>query len=152
MQLQKNTYTLAQLLTEYFTEERSQQMNIGDIIRAGASAFIGSSLSGSAGSSLDPGILIAAILKLVPGVENMEGFDIQAIVEKMKSIGLEEIAVSWLGSGSNQKISRDQIAALFGSEELSSFASRLGITLGEAAGGLQDSLPGMIDQATSDDG
>jgi len=126
-------------------------MNIGDIIRAGASAFIGSNLSGIAGSSLDLGALIAALLRLAPGgAGNAEGFDISAIVEKMKDSGLENIATSWLGNGDNQEISQDQIAAIFGSEELSSFASKLGISLGEATGGLQDSLPDMVDQASED--
>ena len=126
-------------------------MDIGDIIRAGASTFIGSRLSGIAGSSLNLGALIAALLKLAPGgAENAEGFDISAIVERMKESGLEDIAASWLGNGSNQDISQDQIAAIFGSEELSSFAPKLGISLGEATGGLQDSLPGMVDQASED--
>jgi len=126
-------------------------MNIGDIIKAGAAFFIGSDLSGIAGSSLDLGALMAALVKLAPGGGgNAEGFDIPAIVEKMKESGLENIAVSWLGNGSNDEISQDQIAEIFGKEELASFASKLGLSVGEATGGLKDSLPVMIDQASED--
>ena len=77
------------------------------------------------------------------------GFDFSAVVETLGSSGLGDIAKSWLGDGANQSISPEQIGNALGSAQLSEFASKLGITTEEAAGGLSDALPQMVDKASS---
>jgi uncharacterized protein YidB (DUF937 family) len=67
----------------------------------------------------------------------------------MDSAGLGTIAQSWLGDGSNTQISSDQVTKLLGPDKISEFASKLGVTKEEAAGGLSDALPNMIDKASS---
>jgi len=125
------------------------EMNIVDIIKSGASAFINSSLSGEKGSGLTIETLINALINLRTGnAENSEGFDFSSIIRNMQASGLRDLTSSWLGDGNNREVSSEQIATIFGSEEITKFASILGISAAEATGGLQDALPHMIDQAS----
>ncbi|PIE56845.1 MAG: hypothetical protein CSA34_02475 [Desulfobulbus propionicus] len=120
-------------------------MNTSELLQLGAKAFRDSSLSGEAGSNLDLQTIISAISGLVGG----EGFDLAAIVSKLKAGGLGEIAMSWLGNGTNQGISLDQVKGVFGSEKIDAFAAQLGLNTEEAAGGLSEALPLLIDKASS---
>lgn len=125
-------------------------MDITDIIRAGASLFIGSDLSGVGGSSLDLEKLITALSKLTPnGIENAQGLDVSQIVDAMRSNGLDDLASTWLGNGQNGDISGEQVSSIFGSETISKFASILGLTDDEATGGLRAALPEIVDRSSS---
>ena len=121
-------------------------MNLSELIQMGAAAFRDSSQSGEAGSNLD----IEAITSALSGLTGTSGgFDFSSLVEKFGAGGLGEIANSWLGDGANQSISPEQIGSVLGSEQISQFASKLGISSEEAAGGLSDALPQMVDKASS---
>ena len=121
-------------------------MNLSDLIQMGATAFRDSNLSGDAGSNLDIDTITSALSGLTGG---SGGFDFSSVVENLGSSGLGDIAKSWLGDGANQSISPEQIGNALGSEQLSQFASKLGISTEEAAGGLSDALPQMVDKASS---
>jgi uncharacterized protein YidB (DUF937 family) len=121
-------------------------MNLNELIQMGATAFRDSNLSGEAGSKLDIEAITSALSGLTGG---SGGFDFSSVVEHLGSSGLGEIAKSWLGDGANQSISPEQIGNALGSEQLSQFASKLGISTEEAAGGLSDALPQMVDKASS---
>jgi len=54
-----------------------------------------------------------------------------------------------LGNGENKSISIEQITVLLGSDKVSEFASKLGISQESAAGALADALPQVVDQATA---
>ncbi|MEN8244876.1 MAG: YidB family protein, partial [Thermodesulfobacteriota bacterium] len=51
--------------------------------------------------------------------------------------------------GSNEAISPDQISTMLGTDKISEFASKLGLSNEEAAGGLSEALPLMVDKASS---
>ena len=121
-------------------------MNLSELIQMGATAFRDSNLSGEAGSKLDIEAITSALSGLTGG---SGGFDFNSVVETLGSSGLGEIAKSWLGDGANQSISPEQIGSALGAEQLSQFASKLGISVDEAAGGLSDALPQMVDKASS---
>ncbi len=121
-------------------------MNLNDLIQMGAAVFRDSNLSGDAGSNLDIDAVTSALSGLTGG---SGGFDFSSVVENLGSSGLGDIAKSWLGDGANQSISPEQIGNALGSEQLSQFASKLGISTEEAAGGLSDALPQMVDKASS---
>ncbi|MDX2452120.1 YidB family protein, partial [Desulfosarcina sp.] len=59
------------------------------------------------------------------------------------------VAKSWLGDGNNESVSTDQITNMFGSDKISEFAGKLGLSEDEAAGGLSEALPQMVDKASS---
>ena len=59
------------------------------------------------------------------------------------------MAKSWLGDGANEAISPDSIKAVLGSDKISEFARTLGLSEQEAAGGLSEALPSIIDKGSS---
>ena len=121
-------------------------MNMDELLQMGATMFSKSNLSGDAGSKLDLGSLTTALSGLTDGDD---GFNLGSLMENFNAGGLGEMAKSWLGDGANMGISADQIGSVIGSEKLSEFASKLGLSVEEAAGGLSDALPQMVDKGSS---
>lgn len=124
-------------------------MDLSSLIKMGASSFISSKLSGDAGSNVNSDMLTSALGSLLGGGNSGSGLDIGNLLANMQSSGLGDIAKSWLGDGENENISPDQITSMLGSDKISEFASQLGLSKEEAAGGLADALPQMVDKASS---
>jgi uncharacterized protein YidB (DUF937 family) len=124
-------------------------MDMGDLLKMGASAFMNSNRSGEAGSGLDLGSLTSALSGLTGGSSDNGGFDIGSLLGNMQSGGLADIAQSWLGDGDNAEISDEHVTQMFGQDKISEFASQLGVSQEEAVGGLRDALPQMVDNASS---
>jgi len=124
-------------------------MDMANLLKMGAATFINSKKSGDAGSGLDIGNLMSALSSLAGGDRSQGGFDLGSLLSKMDSGGLGAIAKSWLGDGNNEAISPDQIANMLGADKISEFASKLGLSNQEAAGGLSEALPQMVDKASS---
>lgn len=124
-------------------------MDMGDLLKMGASAFIQSKLSGDNGSGLDLGSLTSALSGLTGGNSDNGGLDIGAILGKMQSGGMADMAQSWLGDGQNQEMSDSNVTDMFGADKISDFASQLGLSNEEAIGGLRDAMPQMVDKASS---
>ncbi len=124
---------------------------MGSLLKMGASAFIQSKLSGNSGSGLDSGMLSSALGGLLGGGNSGGGggLDLGSLLSNMDSGGLAGVAKSWLGDGDNESISADQVTSMFGSDKISEFASQLGLSNDEAAGGLADALPQLVDNASS---
>jgi len=123
-------------------------MEMVELLKMGAQLFINSNKSGDAGSGLDVGNLASAFSGLAGG-SSSGGFDLGSLVSKMNSGGLGDTAKSWLGDGGNAPVSPEQVTNLFGADKISQFASNLGLSNEEAAGGLSDALPNMMDKASS---
>jgi len=119
-------------------------MDMNDILSLGAKLFSDSDKSGDAGSALDTDTIQSALSGLIS-----DDFSIGSLLDKMQGGGLADIAQSWLGDGQNNSISEEGIMSLFGDEKISEFASQLGVSKDEAIGGLQDALPKMVDNASS---
>lgn len=126
-------------------------MDMGDLIKMGATMFINSKMSGDNGSGLDIGDLISALSGLAgsSSQSNDGGIDLGSLLGKMQESGLADIASSWLGDGDNQEISGGQVTDLFGPDKISDFAAKLGLSEDEAVGGLRDAIPNMVDNASS---
>ncbi len=123
-------------------------MDMGSLLKMGANAFIQSKLSGDTGSGLDLGSLTSALSGLT-GDSEEGGLDIGSVLGNMQSGGLAEVAQSWLGDGENAEIDENQVTEIFGADKISEFASQLGMSEGEAIGGLREALPQMVDNASS---
>ncbi len=123
-------------------------MDMTDLLKMGASAFMNSKRSGDAGSGLDLGTLTSALSGLTGGSDE-GGFDIGSLLSKMQSGGMAEIAQSWLGDGDNAPVEENHIKDLFGADKISEFASKLGLSEEEAVGGLRDAVPQIVDKASS---
>ncbi len=119
-----------------------------DLLKVGASMIQGNSDDATTG--LDAGDIANALSKLLGNSEG--GLDLGALVGGLSQNGLGEIVGSWLGNGENKSISGDQITDLLGSDKISEFASQLGLSDESAKSALADSLPQVVDQATSGEG
>jgi uncharacterized protein YidB (DUF937 family) len=123
-------------------------MDTMDLLKIGAQFFIESNKSGDAGSGLDMGDLTSALSGLTGG-SGSKDFDLGSMLSKMDSGGLGAIAQSWLGDGTNDSISPSQVTDMLGTDKISEFASKLGLSNEEAAGGLSDAIPQIVDKASS---
>ena len=75
--------------------------------------------------------------------------DIAGLVSRLgQSGGLSDIVASWLGDGDNQPVSADSLKQALGGN-LSEFASKLGVDENQAAEGLAEALPQMVDKGSS---
>ncbi len=119
-----------------------------DLLKVGASMIQGNSDDATTG--LDVSDIANALSKLIGNGEG--GLDLGALVGGLSQNGLGEIVGSWLGNGENRSISADQLTELLGSDKVSEFASQLGLSEESAKGALVDSLPQVVDQATSGEG
>ena len=123
-------------------------MDLMDLLKVGASLIQGNSDDATTGLDVDD--IANALSKLIGNGEG--NLDLGALVGGLSQNGLGEIVGSWLGNGENKSISMDQITDLLGSDKISEFASQLGVSEESAKGALVDSLPQVVDQATSGEG
>lgn len=70
------------------------------------------------------------------------------LVQAFQQHGLGEQMRSWIGTGQNLPVSPEQIQAALGSGPLGQIAAQLGMSESQAAGGLADLLPQVIDKLT----
>ena len=97
----------------------------------------------SGGGAQNP--LISTVMGLI---SNPETGGLQGMLETFKSKGLGEIISSWIGTGENQAISKDQILEALGKDQIQKMAEKVGISQEEASGGLASLLPEIIDKLT----
>jgi len=114
-----------------------------DILQLGAQL-----LSEKLGLEIDADTITSALSKLLG--DGQGNIDLAGLASKMASSGeLGSLVSSWLGDGANSAISADSILGLLGENQVSGFASSLGVDTGSAATGLADILPQLIDKSSS---
>lgn len=112
----------------------------------------GSNTSGSDGSN--PLLQIAMQMLANKGgggtgggtLDSMGG--LSGIVSAFQQGGLGHLADSWVGTGDNLPVSGDQLSQILGSDKIGEIASQLGMSQGDAAGGLAKILPDLINHVT----
>jgi uncharacterized protein YidB (DUF937 family) len=122
-------------------------MNIEDILKNGAETFAKSNLSGEAGSNLNLESIQSAIANLLG--DGSGKINIGSLLAGIQEGGVQSMVESWLGDGENAPISVEQVSSLIGSDKLREFASKLGLSQEEAAGGLSEALPQIVDNSSS---
>ena len=73
---------------------------------------------------------------------------IEGILDKFRQGGYGDQATSWQGTGQNIPVSGNALQEVLGSGAIGQIAQQLGMSHGEAAGGLAQVLPQLIDQFT----
>ena len=121
-------------------------MDISSLMQTGAQLFQ-SKLDTDGDGQIEISDLAPALAALL-GNDQGE-FDLSSITSKMSAGGMMEMAQSWLGDGENQPVSGEQITEMLGADKVSAFADKIGISQEKAIGGLQEVVPGIIDQASS---
>ncbi|TNF45225.1 MAG: DUF937 domain-containing protein [Epsilonproteobacteria bacterium] len=123
-------------------------MELTDLLKAGALMIEGNSDDATTGLNVDD---IAKALEHLVG-NGAGGLDLVKFVGGLSQNGLGEIVGSWLGNGENKSISIEQITTLLGSDNIAAFASELGISQESAANALAETVPQVVDKATSGEG
>ena len=86
------------------------------------------------------------------GLEGLGGLG--GLIGALTQGGLGQAANSWVGTGQNMQVSPDEITQALGGggagSILAQIAQQAGLSQGEAASGLSQVLPGIIDQLTPD--
>lgn len=115
-----------------------------DIMKMAAELFA----NGTANKNLDINQIQSALSGLLGGQGG--NLDLGKIVASMSQQGgLQSIVNSWLGDGANAPISPDDVKNVLGSDQVSQFASQLNIDPDTALNGLSQSLPAVVDKASS---
>jgi len=104
---------------------------------------LGGMLGGGSGQQQNPMMQIALqMLQQNGGVAGM--------LDKFRQAGYAGHADSWQGTGQNMSISGVQLQEVLGGGAIGQIAQQLGLSHGEAAGGLAQVLPQLIDKFTPD--
>jgi len=107
---------------------------------------VAGALTGSNAGGGSP--LLGIVMKMLSNQGS--GGGLAGLVQSFQSNGLGEQVASWISTGANLPVSGDQIKKAFGGGQLGQIASQTGVSENEAASGLADLLPNVIDKLTPD--
>ena len=115
---------------------------LDDLMKSVGTGQSGAPGAGAAGGfDLQQGIaLVMQLLQQVGGVEGL--------LAKLQAGGLGDAAQSWIGGGSNQPVSGEQLEGALGSDLMASLGGLIGGGGQQASSVLAQVLPGLIDQLT----
>lgn len=100
-------------------------------------------MSGSGTSAQQQNPLLQVALQLL-----QQNGGLQGMLSKFQQAGYGAQADSWVSTGQNMPISADALQQVLGHGQLAQIAQQLGMSRGEAAGGLASLLPQMVDRMT----
>ena len=78
------------------------------------------------------------------------GRGLNGVLDAFRQNGLGEAVQSWIGTGANKPISREEVQSSLGEQQIQDIAHRAGLSQDEAAGGLAQLLPQIVDKLTPD--
>jgi uncharacterized protein YidB (DUF937 family) len=138
-------------------------------------SILGSVLGGGQGQNSGQAALINAVIQMVAnkggaggGLGSVIGSALGAggsggggglgglggLIGALTQGGLGNVASSWVGTGQNLPVSADQLQSALGGGDggglLAQIAQQAGMSHGEAANGLSQILPGLVDKLTPD--
>lgn len=108
--------------------------------------LLGNLMGGMTGGGQTPqggNQLVQMVLQMLQQNGGIEG-----LLARMQQAGYGQQAQSWIGTGQNLPISPDALSQIFGQGQLGQIAQQLGLPRQEAAGGLAQMLPDVVDQMT----
>lgn len=114
-----------------------------DILQMGAD-LLRSNLGGQGGQNTEA---LSGILQKLVG--NGDQLDIAGMVSAMQSGGLASVVGSWLGDGSNEAVSGEQIRTVLDGDKVTAAAAGLGTDENTLLAGLSRALPEMVDRSSS---
>ena len=87
-------------------------------------------------------------MKALDSLMEKYGDDLNGLADKFRSSGLGEKVESWIATGQNEQITRDEIKKGLGQEEIDELAQQSGRSSDEVADELSRELPRAVDEAT----
>lgn len=104
---------------------------------------IGGMMGGGQQGAQSGSPLLAMVLQLL-----QQNGGLQGMLAKFQQAGFGDQVQSWVGTGQNMPISPDVLQQVLGSGQLAEIAQQLGMSQHDAAGGLAQMLPNVVDQMT----
>jgi uncharacterized protein YidB (DUF937 family) len=89
-------------------------------------------------------------MAIIGGVQDLlnKNGGVQGLVQKFEGKGLGEVAKSWVGTGANLPINKDQIMNALGSDTVKNLATKMGLPADAVQQKLAEHLPAIIDKLT----
>jgi uncharacterized protein YidB (DUF937 family) len=109
----------------------------------------GSPAAGKPGANLNemlPGGLGGLLGGAAAGNVLSGGLD--KLIKDLQASGQGKVAQSWVGTGPNQEIAPDDLAAALGSDTLDTLTKQTGMGRADLLAGLSQNLPDLVDQLT----
>jgi uncharacterized protein YidB (DUF937 family) len=110
--------------------------------------LLGGTLGGMPGTG-DAGQAPSPLLRIALQLLQQNG-GVNGVLERFRQGGYSGEADSWQGTGQNMPLSASALQEVLGSGAVGRIAGQLGMSQGEAAGGLAQLLPQLVDQFTPD--
>ncbi|HTS54992.1 MAG TPA: YidB family protein [Burkholderiales bacterium] len=88
------------------------------------------------------------LMQMAVSLINSHPGGLQGLVQQFTQAGLGQQAQSWVSTGQNLPVSAEQITQVLGSGKLQEIAAQLGIGHADAASGLANALPHVVDHLT----
>jgi uncharacterized protein YidB (DUF937 family) len=105
-------------------------------------------LSEKLGTDIDADSVSSALGGLLAGPDG--NLDLSGLVSRVAAnADFGDLPGSWLGPGANETLSADGLMTILGGDKVAGFAEQLGVDASDAAGGLAEVLPEMLDKASS---
>ncbi len=99
--------------------------------------------TGGGSTGVGGGNIIESIVGMIGG----EG-GLGELVSKFTQGGLGDVVNSWVGTGTNQPISTDQLSSVLGNGQLQSIAQKTGLPIEDITKKVSEFLPGIVDKLT----
>jgi uncharacterized protein YidB (DUF937 family) len=88
------------------------------------------------------------LLTTLLNVVNSQPGGVAGLVESFQQKGLGGIVSSWVGTGTNQAISPQQVENALGNQQVEDIAAKLGVSTQDASSHIAQWLPAVIDHLT----
>jgi uncharacterized protein YidB (DUF937 family) len=111
--------------------------------------ILGDLLGTFSGGSGTGGGAEAQIMNAVAGMlSDKQSGGLAGLVTNFQKNGLGDVVSSWISTGKNLPISADQIQRVFGNQQVSQIAQKVGIEPEKVTTTLASVLPGLVDKLT----
>jgi uncharacterized protein YidB (DUF937 family) len=121
-------------------------------MRMGLLDIVGGMLGGQQGQGQGSGgqaeLLNLIVGMLAGGGQGGEGGGLGALLQQLQAAGLGEQAQSWVGTGQNLPVSGEQLQNVFGGDQMSQMAEKMGLSVGDLGSQMSQMLPLVVDQLT----
>ena len=111
--------------------------------------LLGDILGTISGGSNTGGTAETQIMSAVAGMlSDRQSGGLAGLVTNFQKNGLGDVVSSWISNGKNLPISADQIQRVFGNQQVSQLAQKVGIEPEKVTTALASVLPGLVDKLT----
>ena len=106
---------------------------------------LGKLVSSITGKASGENSTVTKLLGMVGGQEGLNN-----LVSQLQSVGLGQKVQSWIGKGSNQPVSGQEIGSALGQDKVEKLSEQTGMNQNQVTDDLAQHLPHVIDQPTPD--